>query len=147
MADRVGRRGGVLLVFAILDLVYGYALTTVPMVQHDVARNSSMLFNLAQPFVWGWVWLGFGVFLITSSVLRQGRDRLGFLAAFVLKAVWALGYLLGWVPLRQNSVGWQPASIWGAMAVLMLVVAGWKENERYGTGYRKVLTEYDENGG
>lgn len=120
---RLGRRGGVLLALAFVDLVYGYALVNPA---DEQARSSAYLWrdHIMPTEAWGVIWIVVGVTLALNAFLR--RDRVGYALAVALKMGWAAiclaSFVVGHVP-----QGYLAAAYWLAMAVIAMIVAGLAE--------------------
>jgi PAS domain S-box-containing protein len=120
---RVGRRGYSLLVFALVDFVYGSA-----MAWPNAETRSIALFayagTLAPLRVWGAVWIGVGVVCLVQAFMR--RDQFGFTAAISIKVTWALLATLGWLT-SELPRGHLSAAIWCTFAGLVAVIGSWPE--------------------
>ncbi|MFD7609731.1 hypothetical protein [Streptomyces sp. NPDC059828] len=92
-------------------------------------RGLKLLLDLAPLAVWGWLWVTAGLIAVVSAFLPQGVDWLGFLSLPAIVLPWMLSYLASWA-LGIFDRGWIAALVWGAIAVPVLVVAGWREPPR-----------------
>ena len=122
----LGRRGAILLSYGTVWSLYGYAQITSP--QPD-QRGLTPALELAPLAVWGWLWALTGLTAIVSAWLPQGLDWLGFLALPAMVLPWTGSYLLAWL-MGDFPRGWVAALVWAAIAVPVLVVAGWREPPR-----------------
>ena len=119
----VGRRGRVLIFFAVLDLVYALSLASPP----ASARTSpqlSWLASLAPLWVWAVLWAVAGVLCGWYAFRR--RDQVGYTAAIVIKVLWGVASLGGWL-VGGVDRGYVSAAIWLVFAWLAGVIAGWAE--------------------
>jgi hypothetical protein len=121
----VGRRGGSLLLFGVLDLIYAwlmYSATPARVAGSPVYRWFAEVF----PGLGGWatLWAAVGVICIYHAFHHY--DRFGFVAAIGIKVVWALLSLAGWI-MSDLSAVWAP--IWFGLAGLVWIIAGWPEPE------------------
>lgn len=121
---RVGRRGASLLFLALLDLVYAYGLADVP---PETQATASFMFlaGLLPLSIWAGAWAVVGLLCLVYAFRR--RDRVAFVAASVLKVVWANVYAVGWA-YDQIPRGYVSAAVWLAFAGFIQVIAGWREN-------------------
>ncbi|MFE3657290.1 hypothetical protein [Streptomyces sp. NPDC059165] len=126
MSRQLGRRGAILLCYGLVWALYGYGQIVQP--QED-PRGLRPLLELAPAAAWGWCWVAAGLVAIVSAFMREGADWPGFLALPVVVLPWCVSYLAAWV-LGQFDRGWIGALVWGAIAVPVLVVAGWRETPR-----------------
>lgn len=124
LAYHVGRRGCALLFFAFIDLVsaFSYLRPTAE------ARHAAIVVYVAQIaplYVWAGLWGAVGVICLVSAFLRH--DRIGFGAAMVVKMLWAIITLNGWL-LANVERGYVGAAVWFALAGWVAIIAGWNEN-------------------
>ncbi len=117
IARRAGRRGAFLAFLAVLDMAYGYSLW--------VTAAPQRFLNLLLPWqAWGIIWIACGVIVATGVFARW--DRFQFTVAAALKGCWALLYVKLWLA-DSLPRGWVAVTVWGAFALVILVVAGWPE--------------------
>lgn len=121
--SRVGRRGSILIILAIVDVAYGYSLIGP---SSDALGTAAITWrqHFAPLWVWGGVWLAVAAILIVSAFLRN--DAIGYLAAIVLKIGWSLTTLLSWL-FGGVERGWLSAIVWMVVAAMVWVIAGWPE--------------------
>lgn len=119
----LGRRGAILLSYGTVWTLYGYGQITSPLPSQPGLRAVEELMPLD---AWGWLWVVTGLTAVVASWLPQGRDWLGFLALPLMVLPWMASYALAWAG-GDFSRGWIAVSVWGALAVPVLVVAGWSE--------------------
>lgn len=119
----VGRRGAALLFFAVLDLVYAVSL-----VNPDAAARGGQqlrwLAVLAPLWVWAALWGATGTICAVYAFRR--RDGLGFTAAIVIKVLWGMASIGGWL-VGGVDRGYVSAVVWLAFAAFVWVIAGWPE--------------------
>lgn len=120
----LGRRGAILLCYGFVWTAIGYGQIAFP--QPD-QRGLTPLLSFAPLTVWGWCWVTAGLIAIVSAWLPQGADWPGFLSLPAIVLPWMASYLASWWPLHVFERGWIASLVWGAIAVPVLVVAGWKE--------------------
>lgn len=123
---QVGRRGAFLLFLALLDLIYAYSLGW-PTEQSRHTPTSRFLVEVMPLWVWAVLWGAAGLTCLVFAFRRV--DWPGFMAGMLIKVGWALLFLIGWLS-RQVERGYLTATIWGAFALLLLLVAGWPELPR-----------------
>lgn len=122
----LGRRGAFLLCFGIVWALIGYGQITSP--PHD-QRGLSLLTDRVPLEVWGWLWVTAGVVAIVSAWMRQGWDWPGFLALPLIVLPWIISYFVAWAQ-GIFPRGWIASALYGALAVGIFVVAGWREPPR-----------------
>lgn len=116
---RVGRRGGVLLVFATMFTSFGFSVA-----YPDPARLDRLvyLYTLAPPLLWGVVWwLAAGIALISAF---SRCDAAGYAALEGLAAVWAGAHAAA-VAFDHNPTAAPFALLFTAIVVLLRVIDGW----------------------
>lgn len=126
----VGRRGAFLLFLTLLDAALGYALVQAL----PFGLNTAVLYY---PFVavmplpwWATWWWATGLLAAVAAGWHPARAA-AFGAAALLKAAWATGWLVGWLSaMPAFGSGYQQAAIFGAFGGLVLLVSGWRENDR-----------------
>lgn len=123
----LGRRGACLLSYGTVWSVIGYGQLISPQVDQ---RGLTLLLHLVPLHVWGWLWIAAGLIAGVCAFMPQGFDWPAFLALPLLAFAWMLSYLVAWWPLGVFPRGWVAAGVYGALAVPVLVVAGWREPTR-----------------
>ncbi|WP_406170390.1 hypothetical protein OIE52_39460 [Streptomyces canus] len=122
----LGRRGAILLSYGTVWALYGYGqLISPPAAQPGLTLALQML----SITVWGWLWIVTGVLAVVSAFVPQGVDWFGFVALVLIVLPWTLSYLVSWLQ-GDFPRGWVAAAVWGAIAVPVIVVAGWREAPR-----------------
>jgi hypothetical protein len=117
LAERIGRRGATLLFLAVLDVLYGYSQLAT--------EAPARAFDLLLPWeVWGWIWIGAGLFIATGIFARQDWPQ--FTVAAGLKLCWGLLFIRVWL-IDDVARGWVSVVIWLCFALFVVVVAGWPE--------------------
>ena len=120
LAYRVGRRGAGLLFFALVDIVFAFALTEAP----PTASYVFLAALLPLP-VWAAIWGAVGLLCAVQAFMRV--DRIAFAAASLLKVAWGTVYLIGWV-MGAIPRGYVSVVIWLGFAGFVQLIAGWREN-------------------
>lgn len=123
----LGRRGVILLSYGTVWALYGYGQLISPPADQ---RGLQLALNLLSLEVWAGCWIAAGLAAIVSAWLPQGRDAPGFVALLIIVVPWMLSYLLSWWPLATFPRGWVAAAVWVAIAIPVIVVAGWREAPR-----------------
>lgn len=127
LIQTVGRRGAILLSYGVVWSVIGYGQLISPQVDQ---RGLTMLLNVMPLQAWGWCWITAGLVAAVCAFLPQGFDWPAFLVLPLLAFAWMLSYLVAWWPLDVFPRGWVAAGVYGALAVPVIVVAGWREPPR-----------------
>lgn len=122
----LGRRGAILLSYGTVWTLYGFAQITSP--QPD-QRGLQPLIDRVPLTVWGWAWVTAGLVAVVCAWLPQGIDWPAFLVLPLMVLPWMGSYLAAWL-LGDFPRGWVAAAVWGAIAVPVIVVAGWREAPR-----------------
>lgn len=122
---RVGRRGCALLVFSFIDAVVGGSLLD-PQIRAQTRALPAYraLLDVAPLTVWAFVWLAVAAACAVQAWMRW--DAFAFAAATAVKVVWAAGLTVAWI-VYDAPRGWLSASLWGVLAMLVLVINGWPE--------------------
>lgn len=122
----LGRRGAILLSYGAVWSLYGYGVLVSPLPSQP---GLALAIDLLPLRVWGWLWIGAGLIALVSAWLPQGVDWLGFLTLPLIVLPWMLSYLTAWLQ-GVFPRGWIAAAVWAAIAVPVLVTAGWSEPPR-----------------
>jgi hypothetical protein len=133
LVRRVGRRGAALLFFALLDLIYGWALLD-PLKSTAASPGYRWLATILPLEAWGGIWLLVGVLCLVGSVVHE--DSIAWVAAMSIKVMWGGLWFCGWW-LADVPRGWAPSAVWLPMAALVALLAGWPEP---GSGRRGLWT-------
>ena len=126
LVHRIGRRGAVLLLFAVVDFAYGSSLIA-PSADSLALESTIWRQHYAPTWVWGAGWLITGGYLTIGAFMKH--DELAYAAAIGWKIIWALTTLASWA-FGGVERGWVAAFIWGVVAGLVAVDAGRGENPR-----------------
>lgn len=123
LGRKAGFRGAFLLFLALLDFVYAFGLGAQ---SERSSTNPTTLFLASIMPLWAWalLWLVVGLACLVSAFLQ--RDQVGFAAASLLKAGWALMFLLGWL-FADVERGYLSTAIWGAFGLVTLLIGRWLE--------------------
>lgn len=124
----LGRRGIILILLGIVWISQGVSIIILP------TPSPYLLLDLWDPFrAIGWVVTG-GV-AIAFARTKQGFDAFGFLALYVMGAYRILAYLYNFAlwtvgnP-EGNSRGIIGVFSWLTIIILIMVIAGWREEEK-----------------
>lgn len=116
-------RGAALIFFGLLDLVYAFSLFNPPA---SARRSASLQFvaSIAPLWAWALLWLIPGLLCAAQAFMRA--DRVAFTSAIVVKVIWGLLYVVGWITggLERAYVG---ATVWLALAGFVAIIAAWPE--------------------
>lgn len=123
LTHRIGRRGAILLILAVIDVSYGLSLIG-PASETLGLAATRWREHYAPLWVWGLGWLVIAVILIVSAFLRN--DRFGYAAAIGWKIAWSATTLASWI-IGGVDRGWVSSIIWAVVAGMVLVIAGWPE--------------------
>lgn len=88
LSKRLGRRGMFLLILGVGKTCWGVSFLVDP----PDDRGLMLLTDVRSLRHWSWLWIVCGLVTLGSAFLRIGRDKLGFLAAFIPPTVWATAY-------------------------------------------------------
>lgn len=122
----LGRRGAILLSYGTVWSLFGYGQLISPLPPQPGLTLALQMMSL---HAWGWLWITAGVIALVSAWLPQGVDWPGFLALPLIVLPWMLSYFVSWLQ-GDFSRGWVAAAVWAAIAVPVIVVAGWREPPR-----------------
>ncbi|MFG3660226.1 hypothetical protein [Streptomyces sp. NPDC047706] len=126
LGQALGRRGAILLSYGTVWALYGYAQITTPQPDQRGLRPALEFMPLT---VWGWLWVLTGLVAVVCAWMPQGLDWPAFLALPFMVLPWMGSYLMAWAT-GDFPRGWVAAIVWAAIAVPVLVVAGWREPPR-----------------
>lgn len=118
LREWVGRRGAALLFFALLDLVFAWALLDPPT---PLAPTYAWVQQIAPLWVWGTCWATTGLICVFCAFLP--RDAVAFTAAEAMKMLWGLLAGIGWLA-GKVPYGYVSAAIWLAFAAFIYLIAG-----------------------
>lgn len=123
LTRRVGRRGSALLLFATLDLIFGWSLLD-PTPTVLASPGYRWLGSVLPVQVWGALWTVVGLLCLIGAFLRE--DSPAWVAAMAMKVMWGVLWFCGWW-LADLERGWVSAAVWLPMAALVALLAGWPE--------------------
>lgn len=122
--QRLGYRGGALLICGIGWIDYGLGLIAEP--RYGIVRGVDALSHLGGlhvPFtVWGWVWIASGLACCAAAVLRARQDWWGWVAASAMPGAWAVAYTSARA-LGTLSQGWYSGITWAVFPGLLAILA------------------------
>lgn len=121
ISRQIGRRGCALLFFSLLDLVYATSLAADPPTANGTGHFLASMLPLP---VWAILWGSVGILCAVQAFMRS--DRAAFAAASLIKVVWGIIALIGWL-IGEVDRGYVSAVIWLALAAFVHVIAGWPE--------------------
>lgn len=124
LLKRVGRRGAFLLWLAMLDLVYGWSMLN-PTPRSLTNPTTEFLVQVLPLWVWGSLWMLVGGVCVVYAF--RFSDALGFAAAMMLKTLWGMLFLIGWIVVDVER-GYLSAVIWLSFAGLMALVVPWADD-------------------
>jgi hypothetical protein len=84
----LGRRGRFLLIVGIGEMAWGAGMIYDP----PSTAGLSLLTDRCPLSTWAWMWILPGLTAVGASFLTVGRDKAGFIAAYIPPTVWALAY-------------------------------------------------------
>lgn len=126
LAQRLGRRGAILLCYGAVWFLYGYAQVASPPPDQ---RGLQPLLELMPLAAWGWLWVAAGVVAMVAAWLPQGKDWPAYPALQLVVLPWMGCYLATWI-MGEFPRGWIAAAVWGLISVPVWVTAGWPEPPR-----------------
>lgn len=115
---RVGRRGLVLLFFALLGAAYCYGLLNP---QQPAAESYAWAARVAPLWAWAILWGGTGAVCVVCAFLE--RDSVAFGAVITVTAWWGLLIGAGWL-VGGVDRGYITAVIFLALAMFVYVIGG-----------------------
>lgn len=116
----IGSRG-----YALLTCGSAWCIDGASILSDDRFGASPAIRILTQYFSiqwWAWMWIACGAIAILSAPLHARRDTLGFAAAALPPATWAVTYTIGWLS-GTYPLGWAITPSWSVPLVLLAVVA------------------------
>jgi hypothetical protein len=120
---KLGHRGRILLVLAVVDFAYGYSLIG-PSSEALALAATIWRQHYAPLWVWGMGWLITGAIMAVSAFVL--RDAIGYAAAIVWKILWSLTTLSSWM-FGGVDRGWLGAVTWLVVAAMVWDISGWPE--------------------
>lgn len=121
----LGRRGSVLLVLGLYDLVQGWALWN-PTPAGSASAAAAWRSHYAPGELWGSLWIAVGVVLLVQMFMR--RDMIAYSCAIAIKVLYGMNAIMSWM-FGDVSRAWLAGLIWFAFAGMVAVIAGWPEPE------------------
>lgn len=135
----LGRRGSVLLVLGLYDLVQGWALLnpTQAGVTSGSAAAAAWRDHYAPGWFWGSLWVLAGAVLLVQMFMR--RDMVGYSCAIAIKVLYGLNSIMSWA-FGGVSRAWLLGLVWLAFAGMVAVISGWPEPD----GWRRTGDKLEE---
>lgn len=127
LADRLGRRGAILLAYGALWLMFAYAIYTIP-----EQRAADPLGRWMPPNCRASLWALTGLVAVVYAFAKRRSDTPGFMALYVMPTLMFLSYMAAWAywligdPLGFK-LGWLQALSFVSLSVPIVVCAGWAE--------------------
>lgn len=126
LTQQIGRRGSYLLFLALLDLIYAFGLNTQT-VRSSGNPTTLFLASIMPLTIWSLIWTLVALTCLTHALQPRPKDMPAFYLAMALKIFWAVVFLAGWL-LGSVERGYLSTAIWGAFALITLLISGWREN-------------------
>lgn len=131
---RFGRRGAVLVFFALIYATYGFGINEQA-ADNGRRPNGLELLTVRWDIPLGWLaaaWVCCAALAVVASLPRLPIPQwVGFGALFPMPALWVGSYLWSWITWltthHGNPLGWAGVLIWGLLMGLIGIVAGWPE--------------------
>ncbi|MFJ5294534.1 hypothetical protein [Streptomyces sp. NPDC088348] len=131
LSARLGRRGAYLFSAGCAWTGYGIGVAIDP--RYGTVRGVTILARYCPLTVFGWLWIVCGLTACVCAFFRTpGRDRIGFGAAVLPALLWAGAYGASWIT-GDYPKAWTSAISWGFAAIRLMVVSGWREQDRQET--------------
>jgi hypothetical protein len=121
---RPGRRGGALLVFAVMYV--GFAPSVAWPTPERLARLA-YLYQLAPSWVWGTVWAAAAGLAVIGAFVR--RDAFAFAALEAVSTLWAMANLAA-VVFGHDASAAGFAVLFGGVLLLQRIIDGWVDVPR-----------------
>jgi hypothetical protein len=125
---RIGRRGAMLVVLSVIDIVYGLAMFLTDLVFYAEPQwwpaSIYSMFGLSVG-IWGVVWMVVGAFLLTG-IPKHIPDSIHFGAAVALWVWWAFAAMVYYFTTFSPGT-WGPAAVYAGFSLLILIAAGWED--------------------
>lgn len=127
---RLGHRGGVLLLLALIDFGYGLSLVA-PNAELLATASAVWRQHYAPTWAWGLAWIMVGMVLLLYAFRRH--DAVGYATAIAWKVAWALMTLASWA-FGGVDRGWVATLIWLTFVGIVAIAADWPEPSRFPSG-------------
>lgn len=119
--SRIGFRGGVLLVYGILEIIIGWAIL-------NDARSPYMVFREGPAWTYAIIWLMPGFLSVVCSFFQGKMELIGYGISFIPFFLWGVGYLAtGCTGEATIGTALRGASIYWAFMFLIRLTARWPE--------------------
>lgn len=127
---QVGRRGCTLLFLALVDFAYCFGLATPNAALTRVNPTYRYLGSVLPLWAWATMWGAVGLLCLIYAFKRH--DTPAFAAAMLLKVLWGLMFLGGWLFVGLDR-GYISTVVWLGFAAFIGVIATWPEPVRVAT--------------
>lgn len=120
------RRGGCLLILALLDLGISFGIFTLDNYVDAVRDNYTGHTTFLPLTAWAFIWAFVGTVDLLQAFARYD-DRMAFVLSAAIKMAWGVGFFVGWVFFDIHRA-WLSALIYVALGSIVLIISGWQEN-------------------
>lgn len=123
--SRIGFRGGVLLIYGVLEMIVGWAIFVTP--ASPFAPHTA--FNYAPMAVYGFIWLIPGIVAFIAAFFDGAMETFGYAMSFMPFFLFGLGDLIDGWPLGITPIGTalRGTAIFWAFALLIILIVRWPE--------------------
>lgn len=132
--NRVGRRGLCLLVFSLVFIMYGLGFLFDPGTQDRMLNGPYfVLARSVSPMFWGACWVIAALVALPASFSNKPPhiNQLAFALLTFMTTVWSAATFAGWIIDGRITSYWTLGFLWGAVALLTILLAGWPEDPRH----------------
>jgi hypothetical protein len=132
--SRFGRRGSILLILGVFDMIFGWSISS-PTTEQATSAATVWRQHYLPLWVWGGGWIVVGIFLIFQAFLRH--DALGYSLAICQKVIWGLVGITSWM-FGGVDRGWVSGIVWLVFATMIGIISGWSEPPRRPTSTEEI---------
>jgi hypothetical protein len=121
VAQRLGRRGAILLSLGVMDTIFALAAYSQPVRASGSGAEVLLLFP---QHVWAGTWAAVAALCFGQAWSRN--DAWAFAAAILIKWTYGIAFLVAY---WQTSLyrGWASFAFWFIVGFVVLIIAGWTE--------------------